>query len=300
VEAKPAPVSGERNLAQSAVERLYRTAKSKASILESETKLPLFKKPILLKAESGGSAREGRPVANNVNTARPSYSASQSGSETKVDPAPAQPQGKQQGASTAKATSSTLISTISAEGGKVVTTQGIGQGANVQSADETSKMLEVVRTQSETTLAQRVSQVEELLSKTGGSILRLVKDGGGKMTMKLDPPSLGKLNVEVEIIRGVCNARVIAEDLGVKAALVQGLPQLREALEAHGLKLEGFEVESQAHMWANERNAHGHWESAYAWYEEWDETEYRSESELKSDTEKVNTRPILGVVDLLV
>jgi flagellar hook-length control protein FliK len=149
-----------------------------------------------------------------------------------------------------------------------------------------------------TTLGERVEHVRDLMSKAGGSILRLGKEGGGRMTLRLDPPSLGKLQVEVKVANGMCIARVIAEDPSVKAALTQGLPQLREALEAQGLKLDGFSVETQTQnsgtqgqgagrFLDQQKNALGHGKS-----------DDKNSNESEDDTKHEKQRLKLGVVDM--
>ena len=118
------------------------------------------------------------------------------------------------------------------------------EGAQAKSAGTVMASATTEKTGASSIL-ERVVQVRELLSTTGGSILKLVKDGGGKMTLRLDPPTLGKMQVEVEIVNRQCTAKIFAEDSTVKHALLQGASHLREALESQGLKLQSFEVELQ-------------------------------------------------------
>lgn len=156
----------------------------------------------------------------------------------------------------------------------------------------------------ESSISERISQIQNLLSKTGGSILKLVKGGGGKMSLRLDPPSLGRLQVEVEIAKNVCNARIVTEDPMVKSALMLNITQLRESLESQGLKLEGFSVESQADLGAQNRSgSHQPWDGFSDRERQWLNASERLadfNQNRQSDTTKVNTRPILGGVDLHV
>ncbi len=119
------------------------------------------------------------------------------------------------------------------------------------------------------------------------------------MTIRLDPPALGRLRVEVEIMRNVCNARIMADDPAAKASLLQGLPQLREALETQGLKLEGFTVDDNSNS-SSGQNAAQQWNGGQKAGNETQLSTDRTETEVKSDTKGVNPRPILGVVDLHV
>lgn len=159
-----------------------------------------------------------------------------------------------------------------------------------------------VQQSAQSNISERINQIQTLLSKTGGSIMKLVKGGGGKMSLRLDPPSLGKLQVEVEISRNICNARIVTEDPMVKTALMLNLAQLRESLESQGLKLDGFSIESQSDLDAQSKSGSR---------QPWDGFSDRERLGLnasegltnidqnkQSDTMKVNTRPILGGVDL--
>ncbi len=151
-----------------------------------------------------------------------------------------------------------------------------------------------------TNISERINQIQQLLSKTSGSVLKLANGGGGKMTLRLDPPAMGRLQVQVEIMRGVCQARILADDPTVKAALMQSLPQLREALETQGLKLEGFTVEDHSNQsFSGNSAAQQQKDGSRTWHE----SQYPAdpiEIENKSDTKGVKHRPGLGVIDLHV
>jgi flagellar hook-length control protein FliK len=149
-------------------------------------------------------------------------------------------------------------------------------------------------------IAQRIDQIQQLLSKANGSILKLAKGGGGRMTLRLDPPALGRLQIEVEIMRDVCNARVLTDDPTAKASLMQGLPQLREALETQGLKLEGFTVDDHETSSSFSQSAAQQRNNGHGAGHESRLAADNSEKEVRSDTRGVNPRPVLGVVDLHV
>ena len=184
--------------------------------------------------------------------------------------------------------------------GNMTGVQDVGNQVGVLGGFDKTISVPTVQSSAYSSIAERVNQVQDILSKAGGSIMKLVKGGGGKMFLRLDPPSMGRMIVEVEILKGVCNARVLAEDSGVKAALLQGLPQLREALESNGLKLEGFTVDSRWQMGANDRGDFDKWGGdARSGYGNSGKAEV-SQTAVKSDANKVNVRPILGTIDLHV
>jgi flagellar hook-length control protein FliK len=68
---------------------------------------------------------------------------------------------------------------------------------------------------------------------------------GGKMTLRLDPPELGAMNVRVEIRDGVINASFEASNDQTAKLLSHSLGDLKNALEAQGVSVEKLHV-SQA------------------------------------------------------
>jgi flagellar hook-length control protein FliK len=65
---------------------------------------------------------------------------------------------------------------------------------------------------------------------------------GGVMTMRLDPPSLGELRIQVSIVDGAVSARFEAATEQAHALLKQNLGALRSALEGQGLSAERMVV----------------------------------------------------------
>lgn len=76
---------------------------------------------------------------------------------------------------------------------------------------------------------------------------------GGVVRLRLHPPELGSLRVEITIKHGKLSARVAAETEAAKNLLVENLPALRERLAAQEIKLERFDVgvhdDSQRGAW---------------------------------------------------
>jgi flagellar hook-length control protein FliK len=59
------------------------------------------------------------------------------------------------------------------------------------------------------------------------AIIQHLPDGGTRMVMRLTPPELGTVRVEFVMRDGVMNARLMAEDDGVRQALDRALPHIR-------------------------------------------------------------------------
>lgn len=72
----------------------------------------------------------------------------------------------------------------------------------------------------------------------------LLKQRGGTLTMRLDPPELGSLRVQMTIARGVVSAQFEAGSAQAQGLLERNLAALRGALEAHGLTVDRLAVHS--------------------------------------------------------
>ena len=70
-----------------------------------------------------------------------------------------------------------------------------------------------------------------------------VHHGSGAIRMKLSPPALGALRLEVLVQDGKLIARLETETAEAQRSLVEGLPALRERLAEQGLRIEHFEVD---------------------------------------------------------
>ncbi len=70
-----------------------------------------------------------------------------------------------------------------------------------------------------------------------------VDDQGGTLRLRLSPPDLGSLKLNVTVSNGVLNARVEAETSQARDLLLANLPALRERLAEHDIKINQFDVE---------------------------------------------------------
>jgi len=74
---------------------------------------------------------------------------------------------------------------------------------------------------------------------------------GGEVQMRLSPPELGSLRVEIKVVEGVMTARVETENASAQTALLEHLPQLRERLAEQGVRIERFDVDLMQHGSSN-------------------------------------------------
>lgn len=63
-----------------------------------------------------------------------------------------------------------------------------------------------------------------------------------EMVMKLEPESLGKLNLKIVIENGLVTAKFVAESQQVKEVLESSFNQLKDALQQKGISVQGFSV----------------------------------------------------------
>jgi flagellar hook-length control protein FliK len=70
----------------------------------------------------------------------------------------------------------------------------------------------------------------------------MVNQRGGTLSMKLDPPDLGTLRVQMSIARGVVNAQFHTETSQATEVIKQSMPALRSALESQGLQVDKLQV----------------------------------------------------------
>ncbi len=70
-----------------------------------------------------------------------------------------------------------------------------------------------------------------------------MSDQGGTVRLKLNPPELGSVNMEISVNKGVMKARLEAETKEAKNMLLENLPALRERLAQQNIKIQKFDVD---------------------------------------------------------
>jgi len=68
--------------------------------------------------------------------------------------------------------------------------------------------------------------------------------GGGAVTLRLSPPEMGLVRVELELQQGVVRAKLLAQQETARDLLGQRVGELRQALERQGLVVERLHVDS--------------------------------------------------------
>ena len=70
-----------------------------------------------------------------------------------------------------------------------------------------------------------------------------VNQRGGALTLRLQPPELGSLKIEMLVRDGVVNARFTAQADSVRNLLMDQMGHLRHALDKQGLVIDKLEVQ---------------------------------------------------------
>ncbi len=83
--------------------------------------------------------------------------------------------------------------------------------------------------------ARFVDRVARAIQATG--------DRGGTLRLRLSPPELGALTLEVKVQGGVVSARVEADTPVARSLLLDNLPLLRERLAEYGMRVDQFDVD---------------------------------------------------------
>jgi flagellar hook-length control protein FliK len=103
-----------------------------------------------------------------------------------------------------------------------------------------AQLLTGLRRTSETR-QQDVDQVR--LMQRVARALESARDRGGEVRIRLNPPELGLLKVELQVQDGRLHARLEAETPAAQVVLLENVGSLRERLAEQGLRLERFDVD---------------------------------------------------------
>lgn len=117
--------------------------------------------------------------------------------------------------------------TLALQGGAAIT----GNGVNNQG-------------ESASQLLNQSSQVDEerFASRVVRGLTTMINQRGGSMTMRLDPPELGQLRVQMTIHRGTVTAQFTASTAQAQALLEKNIATLRVSLENQGLTVDRLSV----------------------------------------------------------
>lgn len=73
--------------------------------------------------------------------------------------------------------------------------------------------------------------------------LHSIGEDGGQLRLRLSPPELGSMRLEITVNQGVLAAHIEAETPHARQLLLDNLPALRERLQEQNIKVERFDVD---------------------------------------------------------
>jgi flagellar hook-length control protein FliK len=82
-----------------------------------------------------------------------------------------------------------------------------------------------------------------VLARVARGLHNAVQQNGGTVTMRLNPPELGVLRIELEMNNGTASVRFQTGHSNVRELLNQQLHTLRQGLEGHGVSVERLDVQ---------------------------------------------------------
>lgn len=85
---------------------------------------------------------------------------------------------------------------------------------------------------------------DKILNKVGNVIKYMTTKGGGEsVSIKLQPPELGKIQVELFLKDNTVNAKINTENIAVKEIILTNLDQLKAGIENNGFNINKLDVE---------------------------------------------------------
>jgi flagellar hook-length control protein FliK len=120
-----------------------------------------------------------------------------------------------------------------------------------KSANPVNASLRLEQSAGKTTAAATQGKGEETRPQVDGArfmqrverAFAAMSEGGGTIRLKLSPPELGSVRVEITVSKGAMKARLETETKEAKNLLLENLPALRERLAQQNVKIQKFDVD---------------------------------------------------------
>lgn len=91
-----------------------------------------------------------------------------------------------------------------------------------------------------------IEHIERVARMVNQQMVRRAADGGGTLRLRLDPPELGRVKLEVTVEQQHVRAQAVVESGQVRQVLMDHLPDLKQQLAQQGMQLDQFDVTEQA------------------------------------------------------
>lgn len=99
------------------------------------------------------------------------------------------------------------------------------------------------------------SQQARLMQRVAKAF-RAAEDKGGEVQIRLSPPELGSMKLELSLTSGVLTAKLEVENQRAQTILLDSLPQLRDRLAEQGIRVEKFDVNLQQRDTGGQQSQH--------------------------------------------
>lgn len=114
------------------------------------------------------------------------------------------------------------------------------------------------RAEPKSNMLQRMEE-HVAVRQVAGRIQFMIRDGESRAILRLDPPELGHIEIQMDSKPGELKIHMTVENDSVKQAMESSVVRLRESMESHQIKIEKLEVEvsqgkSEAQAQAEARN----------------------------------------------
>lgn len=140
---------------------------------------------------------------------------------------------------------------VEARGGKTAGDVTLNQAADAKAAEFNLK-----GENSEVLLGDKVP-ANRLASTVQKGILQNLNQGGKQLTLRMDPPSLGKLTVVLQVHNNEVRALIRTENHDATKLVHDQLNLIKHSLEQQGLKVEKLDVQTQTNNDQNSNNWQG-------------------------------------------
>jgi flagellar hook-length control protein FliK len=116
------------------------------------------------------------------------------------------------------------------------------------------------------------------------------REQGAPLRIRLSPPELGSIRLEVKVQDGAMSARIEAETPAARAALLENVSDLRQRLAEQGIRVEQFDVDLTDRQNGSELPENTNKETDERPQNQ-DGNEARNESERTTNEEQASSRP---------
>ncbi len=143
-----------------------------------------------------------------------------------------------------------------ATGGKPPQVETLVQQANA-AVDNPAKIIDTFRAPSAEAIITRTTQASRIMQQIINQANFKAGSGQNEIQIRLDPPSLGTVRINVSTTGDSIRTLIVAENQSVKQVIESNFQQLRDSMGGQGLKVESFSVlvgGNQEQAWQNGRS----------------------------------------------